>query len=70
MSKGKRHYSLFFEDAIDSMDKIENYIEGLDYESFVQDNMVVDAVIRNLEIIGEAIRNIPDDFVEKYPEIP
>ena len=70
MSKGRRHYSLFFEDAIDSMDKIENYIEGLDYDSFAQSDMVIDAVIRNLEIIGEAIRNIPDNFIDKFPEIP
>ena len=52
------------------MNKIENYIEGLNYESFTQNNMVVDAVVRNLEIIGEAIKNIPDNFTNKYPEIP
>ncbi len=70
MSKRKRHYSLFFEDTIDAMNKIENYIEGLDFDSFAHNNMVVDAVIRNLEIIGEAIRNIPDNFIDKYPDIP
>ena len=52
------------------MNKIENYIEGLDFDSFAHNNMVVDAVIRNLEIIGEAIRNIPDNFIDKYPDIP
>ena len=70
MSKGKRHYSLFFEDAIDAMNKIGSYIRDLDYESFSQNNMVIDAVVRNLEIIGEAIKNIPDNIIDKYPDIP
>lgn len=70
MIKGKRHYSLFIEDAIDAMNKIDNYIEGLDYDSFTKNSMVIDAVIRNLEIIGEAIRNIPDNIIDKYPDIP
>lgn len=52
------------------MNKIDNYIEGLDYDSFTKNSMVIDAVIRNLEIIGEAIRNIPDNIIDKYPDIP
>jgi uncharacterized protein with HEPN domain len=61
---------LFFEDAIDAINKIESYIRDLDYESFSQNNMVIDAVVRNLEIIGEAIKNIPDNIIDKYPDIP
>ena len=70
MSKDKRHYSLFFEDTIDAMNKIESYIKDLDYDSFSQNNMIIDAVVRNLEIIGEAVKNIPDNIIDKYPDIP
>jgi uncharacterized protein with HEPN domain len=70
LSKDKRHYSLFFEDTIDAMNKIESYIKDLDYNSFCQNNMIIDAVVRNLEIIGEAIKNIPENIITNYPEIP
>jgi uncharacterized protein with HEPN domain len=67
--KGKTH-RLFVEDILESMDKIQRYTKGLTYEGFVKDEMVVDAVIRNIEIIGEAARNIPEDVREKYPDVP
>ena len=66
----KRVYKMFVEDILEAMDKIERYIKDLRYEEFVKNEMVVDAVIRNLEIIGEASRNIPEDAREKHPEIP
>ncbi len=66
----KRSYKLFISDIMDAITKIENYIEDLDYDSFAQSNMVIDAVVRNLEIIGEAARNIPNDAKERYPDIP
>jgi uncharacterized protein with HEPN domain len=52
------------------MDKIERYIKGLTYETFVKNEMIVDAGIRNLEIIGEASKNIPEDVRKKYPDMP
>jgi len=61
---------LFVEDILEAMDKIERYIKDLTYDAFLKNEMVIDAVIRNLEIIGEASRNIPDDFREKHPDIP
>ncbi|MEA2054623.1 MAG: DUF86 domain-containing protein [Candidatus Thermoplasmatota archaeon] len=65
-----RRNSIFIEDILEAMDKIGRYIEGSTYETFVGNEMVIDAVIRNLEIIGEAAKNIPDDAKEKYPDIP
>ena len=41
----------------------------MSYEEFLQDEKTRDAVVRNLEIIGEAAKNIPDKFKEKHPEI-
>ncbi len=65
----KRSYRIFIEDIQGAIDKIECYIEDVTYEAFVKNEMVIDAVLRNLEVIGEASRNIPEDVREKYPDI-
>jgi len=66
----KRSYRMFVEDLLEAMDKIGRYTQDLSYETFAKHEMIVDAVIRNLEIIGEASRNIPEDVREKYSDIP
>lgn len=66
----RRSYRLFVEDIRDSVEKIERYIKGLSYEEFIENEIVIDAVIRNLEVIGEASTNIPEDIREKYSVIP
>lgn len=66
----KRTYKMYVEDILESMDKIERYTHDLTYETFEKNDMVVDAVIRNLEIIGEASKNIHEDIRGKYPDIP
>jgi uncharacterized protein with HEPN domain len=65
-----RPYDLYVKDILESIEKIENYIGGLEYEEFSKNTMVIDAVIRNLEIIGEASKYVPDDVRDNYPEIP
>ena len=52
------------------MTRIFEYVEGMDFKKFKQSYMVVDAVVRNFVIIGEASKNIPDQVKEKYPKIP
>ena len=52
------------------MRKIETYIAGISYETFENTDMLIDAVVRNLEIIGEAASHIPDEIREKEPQIP
>ncbi len=49
---------------------ILKYIENIDYHEFLNDNMIQDAVIRRLSIIGEATKNISKDFKEKHTNIP
>lgn len=44
--------------------------KNLNFEDFIKNDMVVDAVIRNLEMIGEAVKNIPPEVRSKYPEVP
>ncbi len=70
MSPLKRNFSLYLEDMLQSMDRIEEYLSELDFQKFKMNYLVVDAIIRNLEIIGEASKNIPTEVQEKYPEIP
>jgi len=70
MSPIKREFILYLEDMLHSMGRIEEYLGGLDFRKFKQTYIVVDAIIRNFEIIGEASKNIPTDVHKKYPEIP
>ena len=70
MTTKDRHYKVYLEDIHLSMARIIEYIEGKGFKEFKQSYMVVDAVVRNFEIIGEAAKNIPDQIKEKYPEIP
>ncbi len=65
-----RKPNIFIEDIKEAIDKINRYIQGLNYETFLKNDMVQDAVIRNLEIVGEAAKNIPNEIKEKYPDIP
>lgn len=66
----KRGDKEFLSDIKESIKRIEFYIENLEYKEFLNDIKVQDAVIRNLEIIGEAVKNISDEIKEKYPDIP
>ena len=52
------------------IDKIKAYTKGLDYDHFAQNDLIIDAVIRNFEIIGEASKMISENFKQTYYEIP
>ena len=67
---GKREYLFCLEDMVQSMDKIANYLQNIELEDFLKNDMLIDAVIRNFEIIGEAANNLPNEFYEKYPAVP
>jgi uncharacterized protein with HEPN domain len=60
---------LFIDDILEAIYKIEEYTSNIDFEDFIDDKKSIDAVIRNLEIIGEASKNLSKDFKELYPEI-
>ena len=64
-----RDVMLFIEDILDSITKIESFSEGLTKEKLLTDDLHQSAIIRQLEIIGEAVKNIPDKFREKYSGI-
>jgi len=60
----------FVEDILDAMDKAEILVEGFAYEEFETDFRTNFAVIRALEIIGEAAKRLPVSLREQYPAIP
>ncbi len=65
----KRDQKLFLEDILESIGRIEEYIESMSYDDFIDDRKTIDAVVRNLEIIGEAVKNLSDEIKRKYCEV-
>lgn len=65
-----REYSDYIQDIIDAIDKAQKFTEGLTYDNFREDEKTVFAVVRALEIIGEAAKNIPESLRSQYPDIP
>lgn len=66
----KRDWRLFINDMLECIERIEKYVSGLSYDDFIKDDKTKDAVVRNLEIIGEAANQIPMDIRERYKDIP
>jgi uncharacterized protein with HEPN domain len=60
---------LLIEDIIKSAEKILKYTTGVTFEEFEINDLLIDAVIRNFEIIGEAANRLPEDFKEKHNHI-
>ena len=65
-----RIYSHYLADIVDSCEHIRTYTEGMTFNDFMSDRKTVDAVARNLEIIGEAAKNIPEEILAEKPEVP
>lgn len=68
--KAKRDHKIFLEHILESISEIEKNIHGLSEVEFSELITIQDAVARRLEIIGEAVRNIPDSFRKKHTKIP
>lgn len=65
-----RNYWIIINDVLVSMDYIGKFVEGMDYKDFINDEKTASAVLRKFEIIGEAIKLIPEHIKDKYPEVP
>ena len=64
-----REWRLYLEDILECGGRVLEYIQGLDFEGFLAHRMAYDAVVRNLEIIGEAAKNLPDEIRARYPDV-
>ena len=60
----------FLADSKEAVLRINAYTENLSYEQFLEDKKTQDAVVRNLEIIGEAAKNISEELKVRHPEMP
>jgi len=60
---------LYLEDMLESGNKVLRYTRGMTFEEFLANEMAFDAVLRNLEIIGEAAKNVSDEVRARYPEV-
>ena len=65
-----REYADYLRDLLDAIEKVQTFIKDLEFEDFKKDDKTKYAVIRGLEIIGEATKHIPDEVRVRYPEVP
>jgi len=66
----KRTYKDYVLDILSSIQEIDQFTKGMSFEDFVDDKKTVNAVIRSLEVMGEAAKKVPSEIRSKYPEIP
>jgi uncharacterized protein with HEPN domain len=66
----KRDYTLYINDILECIKKIDEFVGDMAYDEFVEDDKTSSAVVRKLEIMGEAAKNIPREIRQKYKEIP
>ena len=66
----KRDYRDYMQDISDSVADIISFIEGMTFEEFIKDKKTINAVVRSIEVIGEATKKIPETLKNKYSEIP
>lgn len=65
-----RHYGDYVRDILQSIDEADDFTRGLSFEAFSQDRRTVNAVIRSLEVLGEAANKIPKPLQRRFSEIP
>ncbi len=66
----KRDWRLLLEDILESIDRIQDYTRNITAETFSSNQLIIDAVVRNLEIIGEAANHVPEEIQVRYNNIP
>lgn len=66
----KKDPTVFVKHILQSIEAVEKYLEDVSENDFYESAKTQDAVVRRIEIIGEATKNLPNEFKEKYPDIP
>jgi len=70
MRRSIRDYRDYVQDIYDSINEIEDFINGMDFEEFIKDKKTINAVTRSVEVVGEAAKKIPKSLRDNYPMIP
>ncbi len=65
-----RDYRLYLKDLLSALESIEKFLKDMSFEKFQEDDKTSSAVIRKFEIIGEAVKQIPDGIKIKHPDLP
>lgn len=65
-----REWGFRIDDILEAIDRIERYTEDLDFSHWLNDQKTIDAVVRNMEIIGEAASHVPDEVRNQYDDVP
>ena len=66
----KKNVKIFLEHVLEAISLIEKYIEDMEKSDFLRSTQLQDSVIRRIEIIGEAMKNIPSDFKDSHANLP
>ncbi|MFQ3611990.1 MAG: DUF86 domain-containing protein [Fimbriimonadales bacterium] len=65
-----RNVVLYLQDILENMEDAMSFIEGMSIEKFTSDKKTLNAVLRSIEVIGEAAKNVPEAIRQRYPAIP
>jgi len=65
-----RDYLDYLQDILDSLNDIDNFISGMGQDAFLSDRKTINAVVRSLEIMGEATKKIPESMKKAQPDVP
>lgn len=66
----KKDNSIYLKHILDAISRIEEYVQAIKYEEFINNHLIQDGVIRQIEIIGEATKRLSKEIKKRYPEIP
>ncbi len=66
----KREYKLFAQDIVECIQRVNEFVGDMTFQEFSRDDKTISAVVRKLEIIGEATKNLPKSLRAQYPGLP
>jgi uncharacterized protein with HEPN domain len=66
----RKEYGDYIQDIVDSITEASEFVHDMSYDVFSADKKTINAVIRSIEVIGEAAKNVPQTLRDRYPDIP
>lgn len=66
----KRDFRDYLQDIVDSIQETTDFVRGMTFDAFKKDKKTVNAVLRSIEVLGEATKNLPESVRSQYPEVP